>query len=179
MRGSQLFRLYRSKAANYASSGHWPKAGPAVVPMMMTRDDLRRLPRSVAIGGHGVDHLAFSSLELVDAELIGCKNTLRELTGCTPRSFAFPFGDYEPHHLGLVRLAGYWLIFTSVRVVNRLKGGPGISPVFGRIAVNETDLTDHDGRFCPAQVAFWLALQRVRRLDRHDRDGNAGAAAKY
>ena len=116
----------------------------------------------VGLGGHGTDHLPLTTVTDVDRELRDCWTAFERLTGYEPTSFAFPHGLYSQSILDATLRTGYKLVFTSDRYLNLLDRGCPVSPVLGRVALAEQDVTDSQGRFSREKFAYWLSLQPVK-----------------
>lgn len=140
---------------------------PHLRPLMMETDCLTSLEgMDMAVGGHGVTHTPLTEAPDPDAELSGCRTGLARAAGpCGISSFAFPHGRYSPELLNRGFAAGFRFLFTSDSSVNRLRGRKPASPVFGRIAISQQDITDAAGRFSPQRALFFLMYRRPRSLD--------------
>lgn len=105
------------------------RAGGSPVPndLMMDDHQVRRMAAAgVEIGGHTVNHpiLARIGLEEARREILDNRDTLAQITGEVPRSFAYPNGkpnlDYTAAHARLVEEAGYDVaVSTAVGVATR------------------------------------------------------------
>jgi peptidoglycan/xylan/chitin deacetylase (PgdA/CDA1 family) len=77
----------------------------------MTPAEVRSLSRSevVEIGCHTVTHPALieRSEAVQRAEIEESRAACADMTGRLPTTFAYPFGDYDPRTVGLVRQAGF------------------------------------------------------------------------
>ena len=77
----------------------------------MTTVELRRVGESglVDIGSHTDTHPALSEWpeEVQRAEIEHGRAACSVLTGRTPTAFAYPYGDYTPSTVELVRAAGF------------------------------------------------------------------------
>jgi peptidoglycan/xylan/chitin deacetylase (PgdA/CDA1 family) len=71
--------------------------------------DVRHLSRHFEIGGHTVGHrdLATLSEEESWTEILGCRESLEQITSAACRSFCFPLGHYRRRHVEQVRRAGF------------------------------------------------------------------------
>lgn len=119
----------------------------------------------VAVGGHGVTHTPLTEAPDPESELMGCRSALARAAGAEISSFAFPHGRYSPDLLGKAFAAGFRFLFTSDSVLNSLEGQRPASPVFGRIAISQQDITDGDGWFSPERALFFLMNRRSAVLD--------------
>lgn len=83
----------------------------------MTEEELRQFAASplIAIGGHGVNHLALDGLSDAeqDTEIAGCKSRLEDLIGRTVDSFAYPHGKYGEDTLRNLARHGFTLACTT------------------------------------------------------------------
>ncbi len=82
--------------------------------VMMSTDQLAHMARAgMSIGGHTVNHPILAKVDdtVAQQEIIENRNALRDMTGVTPRTFAYPNGkpvrDYTPRHAEMVKAAGY------------------------------------------------------------------------
>ena len=89
-------------------------ASTPVPRLMMTEADVVSLVRQgFDVGGHTVTHPILATLteEQARAEVQGCAEWLRSVTGSAPVSFAYPNGrpgrDYGPEHVRMVQDAGF------------------------------------------------------------------------
>jgi peptidoglycan/xylan/chitin deacetylase (PgdA/CDA1 family) len=68
----------------------------------------------VEIGAHTVSHPSLPALEAERqrSEIAGSRERLEELIGRPPQSFAYPYGDYDPVTVRLVKRTGFQLACT-------------------------------------------------------------------
>jgi len=81
-----------------------PSKGP------MTADAVRRIAGSrIDFGSHSLSHAWLTSLSQAEqsAEIRTSADRCATLTGSRPRSFAYPFGDFDRHSIRLAEDAGY------------------------------------------------------------------------
>ena len=81
-----------------------PTKGP------MTPDAVRRIAGSrIDFGSHSLSHAWLTSLSQAEqcAEIRTSADRCATLTGSRPRSFAYPFGDFDRHSIRLAEDAGY------------------------------------------------------------------------
>jgi peptidoglycan/xylan/chitin deacetylase (PgdA/CDA1 family) len=142
------------------------ESAPSLCPLMMDKTELAALARSMSVGAHGVTHTPLTQAAQPRAEFEDGKAALEAVTGQAVSSFAFPHGRYDPPLLAQGFAAGYRFLFTSDSILNKLTAGRPASPVLGRIAVSQSDITDAKGCFCPARASFFLSRRRVAALDR-------------
>jgi peptidoglycan/xylan/chitin deacetylase (PgdA/CDA1 family) len=72
---------------------------------LMGREEIQRLSKSgFDIGGHGATHCPLSGLPagLLEAEVKSCAESLEELTGAKPLTFAFPYGAFDERSVDAV-----------------------------------------------------------------------------
>jgi peptidoglycan/xylan/chitin deacetylase (PgdA/CDA1 family) len=142
------------------------EAGQKVRPLMMEKPQARAvLGQGMAVGAHGVSHTPLTESADAGVELKGSKSSLEDITGATVSSFAFPHGRYDHGLLQKGLETGYRLLFTSDSVLNRLDNGRIASPVLGRIALSEADITGKNGKFSPVRTAFFLLFRKSTVLD--------------
>lgn len=90
-----------------------PGVSSAVEPTArpMDADELRRLAAHghVSIGAHTLTHPVLPALgrEEKVRQVEACTSQCRDLTGTTPRVFAYPYGDLDAESVEVVRAAGY------------------------------------------------------------------------
>lgn len=102
---------------------------------ILSADEVASLSGSVIeIGAHTVTH---ASLPLLDpaaqaAEIGTSRSDCARLTGCAPRCFSYPFGDYDASSQQLVQQAGFELAVTSDPGLLRKGTSPWLIP---RVAV--------------------------------------------
>jgi peptidoglycan/xylan/chitin deacetylase (PgdA/CDA1 family) len=71
--------------------------------------------RGHALGGHGFDHMPYTTLSARDqaADVYRATTTLNAQFGAMSRTFAYPFGRYNKTTQALVRGCGYTFAFTT------------------------------------------------------------------
>lgn len=130
---------------------------------MVDRDDLLRLRAGgIALGLHGKTHVRLTRTDDLDAELGGARDALvAKLAASVPpaTSMSFPHGAHDAAIAQRARDAGYELVFTSSRLLNRIDRGVGW--LLGRTGFETETVTDASGRFRPDLLA--LELFRCRR----------------
>lgn len=99
-------------------SNVWDHAkGIAARPLM----DAAQLREWVAggqeIGAHSRNHVALPGCDEATArqEIAGCKSDLERLVAAPVRHFCYPYGQFSPVHVAMVREAGYASATTTVR----------------------------------------------------------------
>jgi peptidoglycan/xylan/chitin deacetylase (PgdA/CDA1 family) len=73
-------------------------SGPFPTLSLMNRSEVKEVfDAGFDIGGHGVNHVALAGLaaELLDDEVNNCAQSIENITGVKPVSFAFPYGSYD------------------------------------------------------------------------------------
>ncbi len=95
-------------------------AGSTPPRLMMTREGVRKLADAgIDVGAHTVNHPILKGMTDDDArrEIVGSARWVADVTGRTPRSFAYPNGrpglDYETRHAVMTREAGFELAVTT------------------------------------------------------------------
>jgi len=92
----------------------------------MTLEELRALSRSevVEIGCHTLTHpsLPLQAQPVQRAEIEVARQACGEITGRLPVTFAYPFGDYDPSIVELVRDTGYEAACTTDETGVRSRG---------------------------------------------------------
>jgi peptidoglycan/xylan/chitin deacetylase (PgdA/CDA1 family) len=63
----------------------------------------------IAIGAHSLSHTSLSARSVEDQahEIRDSRTQVAEIIGAAPKSFAYPFGDFDEHSLRLVEEAGF------------------------------------------------------------------------
>lgn len=129
---------------------------------ILDADALRDLPRQgIEVGVHGLDHTTM--LGLSDAELEkqtrGAREALADLIGTLPRSFAYPFGDFDDRAVRAVAQAGYDVGFS-------------VYADAGRHAISRVDVKPKDTlaalrvKLVPGYRVIWRAAGTVKPLRR-------------
>lgn len=83
---------------------------------LLTRDELLELHRAGwTIAAHSVTHARLPEIALAEArrEIIGSRTRLESTLGIPITTFAYPYGEYRPAHLAMVREAGFEIAFTT------------------------------------------------------------------
>ena len=100
---------WRESVRRYRESGD-----PDLPRLMMTREMVADLAKQgFEIGGHTINHPILKELpdDAARKEIEECATWVREVTGRSPRSFAYPNGipgkDFESRHETMVRDAGF------------------------------------------------------------------------
>lgn len=82
----------------------------------MSEAELRSLQdRAHALGGHGFDHVPYTSLSPTDqaADMRRAATTMSQLFGERPRMLAYPFGRFDATTGELARECGYTMAFST------------------------------------------------------------------
>ena len=90
--------------------------GTAAPPRPMTRDQVGSLARSgVEFGSHTVTHASLPALDSASKarEVFDSLAACEALTGARPRTFAYPFGDFDAQSEALVEQAGFLCACTT------------------------------------------------------------------
>ena len=111
----------------------------------------------VEIGVHGWDHLTMAGMsdDQLRRHTVDAREAVADATGVLPRSFAYPFGDYDARAVDAVRRAGYEVAFS-------------VYTDAGRHALSRSDVKPDD-----SVTAF-----RVKLLPRYRLVWRAAGAAK-
>jgi peptidoglycan/xylan/chitin deacetylase (PgdA/CDA1 family) len=129
---------------------------------VLDADRLRELmDLGVELGVHGLDHTSMAGMS--DADLrrhtVDARSALADLTGALPRTFAYPFGDFDARAARAVRAAGYVLGFSVYT-----EGGPW---AISRVDVKPGDtLAALRVKMLPGYRALWRAAGTVKPLRR-------------
>ncbi len=130
---------------------------------MVDVDDLHALQAGgIALGLHGKTHARMTRVDDLDAELDGARLALAERLGPgapLARSMSFPHGAHNASIAQRAHDAGYELVFTSKRMLNRV--GERVGWLLGRTGFETETVVDAKGRFRPDLLA--LELFRCRR----------------
>lgn len=132
---------------------------------LLSLDQLRLLSRErIAIGSHGLTHTPVPLARDPGTELQRSRWVLAELLGQAreegPISLSFPHGRYDDHAIELAIQSGYRLIFTSDPHLHSTAARLG--PVFGRIDIPASEISDDSGRLRPERLATWLFRRPIR-----------------
>ncbi len=106
-----------------------PHAGDAYVPM--TAAELQSSSSDyVSFGSHALSHRPLTSLDPADRwrEISESAAACTALTGTTPTSFAYPFGDYDRETADMVRDAGFTCACTTENAFTVKKTSPLMIP---------------------------------------------------
>ncbi len=106
---------------------------------IMTRDELRNLPRDVCtVGSHGMYHTRLSAqrTDEIKYELHASKQALEELLHVPVELLSFPHNDYDEQCVTLAREAGYRRVFANVPLP---LCGSNDAFLLGRIEVSPDD----------------------------------------
>jgi GT2 family glycosyltransferase/peptidoglycan/xylan/chitin deacetylase (PgdA/CDA1 family) len=115
--------------------------------VVMTTEQLKALsPTLVAIGSHGLlhTHLSEESKSQAEDEIRRSRKELQDIVEREVNLFAFPYGDYSQHLIGLCKSAGYSHVFTTDAANVQTT-----SFVRGRIKVEPSD----------SQIEFFLKIR--------------------
>lgn len=110
---------------------------------------LRQLdPSLFRIGSHGAHHVPLTTLPPSEAvgQLAESRELLSRLAGGNVNSISFPYGDYDPALLDLVREAGYRFGYSNVAVWPWLSSNGMLR---GRVSVEPFDW----------RLEFWLKIR--------------------
>jgi len=125
---------------------------PGVPHSRLTDGELRQLGASplIELGAHTMSHSFLPALspEVQQEEILGSRDRLVQIVGAPVRSFAYPFGAYEPQTSQIVAQSGFEVAFTSSRGLWRSRSQRLCLP---RVIVR--DLTGSDFSAC---LAKWL-----------------------
>ncbi len=104
---------------------------------MLTAEELRRLPAlGIAIGAHGLDHEALTTVEDPAAHLRESRAMLSDLAGQDISAMSFPHGRQSPAILRHAAEAGFRALFSSDSHATALPPGAQAAAVLGRINIS-------------------------------------------
>lgn len=104
---------------------------------MLTAEELRRLPAlGIALGAHGLDHEALTTLDDPAAHLRESRARLAELAGQEITAMSFPHGRQSEAILRHAAAAGFQALFSSDSHATALPSGPCAAAVLGRINIS-------------------------------------------
>jgi len=125
----QGFRAVLFVVADYIGrSNVWDEAEGEVAELLMDEPQLRDwLGAGHEIGAHTCTHPALTKISPAQAreEIVAGKKKLEDRFGAPVRHFCYPYGDWNPAVLDLVREAGYQTASTTAAGMNH----PGESPL--------------------------------------------------
>ncbi|MFJ7156010.1 polysaccharide deacetylase family protein [Streptomyces sp. NPDC101118] len=109
-----LLRRYECTATVYVLPGRlgtdnvWDPLGPRKP--LLTAEDVRRIAAAgQEIGSHGLLHqdLTAAPDDVLEQELGGSREALRQITGTAPEGFCYPYGTVDRRVVEAARAAGY------------------------------------------------------------------------
>ncbi len=109
---------------------------------IVTADEVRALDGTLlSIGAHSQHHVSLRHCDAATQvrEINGSRDDCEKLTGRVPKTFAYPFGDYDPRVVERVREAGFAAAVTVDRRLLRPDGDPLMLP---RIEVRDWSVQD-------------------------------------
>lgn len=83
---------------------------------IMNRQDVLALDNTpISVGAHTVTHCFLPAFDpqQQSREIIQSRDDCRDMTGKTPKTFAYPFGNYDESSTEIVRAAGFQLAVTT------------------------------------------------------------------
>ncbi|WP_251093443.1 polysaccharide deacetylase family protein [Streptomyces sp. Caat 7-52] len=92
----------------FGGDNAWDPLGPRKP--LLTADGIRRVAAAgVEIGSHGLTHVDLTRADdaLLEAETVGSRAVLEELTGAPVTGFCYPYGTVDRRAVEAVRAAGY------------------------------------------------------------------------
>ena len=125
---------------------------------LLDADGLRALGEyGIEVGVHGFDHADMVGMTetMLRRQTVDARATIADITGVSPRSFAYPSGAYDQLALRAVADAGFEVAFSTVRG----SGGHAIP----RIEVHSRDsLRLIDLKLLPGYRRVWRMGERVK-----------------
>lgn len=91
-------------------TNEWDRAGGVAQTPLMNAVDVRQwVAGGQEVGAHSRHHVRLTQTDAAsaEAEIAGCKSELEAITRSTVKHFCYPYGDYAPEHVAMVRAAGY------------------------------------------------------------------------
>jgi peptidoglycan/xylan/chitin deacetylase (PgdA/CDA1 family) len=134
---------------------------------MLTRDQIGNLAVSgLSVGAHGKTHTALPFSSDIATELRWPRAVLSDILAAyghgSVDALSFPHGAYTPEIVDEALAAGYTLLFTGDAELCVLRNGFLVSPLLGRIDVDERRIAPR-GRFRPEVLATSLFTAPRRR----------------
>ena len=131
-------------------------------PMMLDREGVKTLARSMSIAGHGHTHAPLSPFEKRHEDLA---RSFAELASMNLSKYAmsFPHGSWNEHVWADAKAVGFEMCFSSApHLVKLLGANTGVKQPLGRIHVPENVWTCEDGRISPAKMASFLFFRAAQ-----------------
>jgi GT2 family glycosyltransferase/peptidoglycan/xylan/chitin deacetylase (PgdA/CDA1 family) len=121
-----------------AGTNSWDEARGSSTLRLLDQDQIAHWhTRGVEFGGHSRSHPSLPTLdsEGLQGEIAGCAEDLERVTGARPRTFAYPYGEFDVRAVDQGR-ASFELAFTTIEGLNH----PGTDPhLLRRTMVLPTD----------------------------------------
>ncbi len=121
-----------------AGTNAWDEVDGSATHRLLDAEQIRQWQaKGVEFGGHSVRHPSLPTLDRsgIRSEVAGCAGDLGQVTGRAPRTFAYPYGDFDDRVVDEVRRV-YDLTFTTIEGLNH----PGTDPhLLRRTMVLPTD----------------------------------------
>ncbi len=161
-----VLRTYGFSATCYMVSGHvggtnaWDEALGLPSQPLMDASQLRAwVDAGHDLGAHTRQHVRLLRVDEAIArdEIVGCRQELEKRTQCEVRHFAYPYGEYAPQHLAMVREAGF--LTATTNVAQRVTGTHGALELPRFAVFSDTTLTQ-----LALRVGF--GAERLRELRR-------------
>ena len=112
--------------------------------LYMSKDDLIKLSKSDAIGGHGHSHIPLASQQpaIIQSEIHNNLQRLKERTGKSVRSFSYPFGGKIAVNISL---ASYFARTDVVFALTMWRGENDLQNSFEPLFLQRVDTNDAPG----------------------------------
>jgi len=97
-------------AARLGGSNDWDAAHGVPASPLMTVDEMRQWAQAGhEVGSHTLDHVHLPELtpQAAQHQIAESRRQLEDLSGGPVKAFCYPYGEYRPEHLDMVRAAGY------------------------------------------------------------------------
>lgn len=96
-------------SGSVGKSPQWPADGRPAQRLLNSAELRRMLDSGMEIGSHTVNHVRLTEVDdaRLAQELADSRNALEDMLGNAVRSFAYPYGAWDPRCAGAVKQAGY------------------------------------------------------------------------
>lgn len=114
-------------------TNQWNRAGGSRLPLLPLLDwnGIERVAaQGIDIGAHGRTHASMTSIDTLDVggEVAGCQADIRRALGITPRSFCYPYGNFDASVHAAVAASYSVAVTSELRELNVAMDEPHLIP---------------------------------------------------